>query len=166
MLDEAALTSGRTGDWESIPGLPANAFVANEARWFALDAVYLVFVLPGVLVGAKVSGQMILGHTLGFFSPENPLAFTRADLLLAALVTDPTSNEFLSLDPVNFRLTPADIVVIRTSAGRSLWTGGVKNSGKLTLVRSEGRTRSLILLGQQDLNQIRELLIDAGFVVE
>jgi len=156
----------RSGDWEKIPGLPANAFIANEARWLAADAGYVVFVLPGLLAGAKVSGQMILGHTLGLFSPKNPLAFARADLLLAALVADPKSDAFLSLDPKNFRLTPEDVVGIRASSRRSLWTVGVANSGKLNVVQRRGRARTLILLGEQDLTQVGRLLASAGFPLE
>ncbi|MCA1798062.1 MAG: hypothetical protein LC632_01045 [Xanthomonadaceae bacterium] len=166
MQHDANVRDGRPNHWAAIPGLPANAFVANEARWLAADAGFVVFVLPGLLAGAKVSGQMILGHTLGFFSPKNPLAFVRADLVLAALVTDLMSDAFLSLDPKNFRLTSGDVIRICGSSRRSLWTVGVRNSGKLRVVQRRGRDRTLILLGQQDLTQIGRLLTSAGFVFE
>lgn len=140
--------------------LPEDAFIANEAHWFTLDVVYLVFVRSGAIVGARVGGQLI-GTEFGEH-PDDPRSYARADLLRRCLAADPLDPRFTDLDRKNFRYSISEIREARFSTRRALWTGGVPNSGSITLLPRAGRRRRLILLGRQDLRAIHALLVSGG----
>jgi hypothetical protein len=142
--------------------LPEKTFIANEAHWFTLDVVYLVFVRSGVVAGARVGGQLGVGAVQ---ISDDPTAYTKPDLLRRALEADPFAHGFLASDRRNFVHSIAELGEARLSARRALWTGPVPNSGSVTFIPRAGRKRRLILLGRQDLGVVRALLISEGVPV-
>ena len=143
--------------------LPSDTFIANEAHWVTLDVVYLVFVRNGTIAGARVGGQLLSGAVAS--NPSDPTAYVKRNLLERYLETNPIGPEFLESDRKNFRLESAELLEARVSSRRALWTGGIPNSGAVTLVPRSGRRRRLILLGAQDLGRVHALLVAAGVPV-
>ena len=140
--------------------LPADTFIANEAHWFTLDVVYLVFVRNGVVAGARIGGQILAG-AVGSYSTE-PSAYAKPELLLRWAAADPTAPGFLEADRKNFLYGSAELREARVSRRRALWTGPIPNSGSVTLVPRAERRRRLILVGEQDLTAIHSLLLSGG----
>jgi hypothetical protein len=140
--------------------LPEHAFIANEAHWITPDVVYLVLVGSGVVAGARVGGQLVT-TPFGDYSSD-PTTYAKASLLERYMSADPLDPGFLEADRKNFRFSSAELLEARFSARRTLWTGGVPNSGTVTLVPRAGRRRRLILLGHQDLGAVQNELAAAG----
>jgi hypothetical protein len=143
--------------------LPSDTFIANEAHWFTLDVVYLVFVRNGTIAGARVGGQLLAGAVGSY--PSDPTAYVKRNLLERYLETNPTGPEFLGSDRKNFLFASAELLEARVSRRRALWTGGVPNSGAVTIFPRSGTRRRLILIGAQDLGRVHALLVAAGVPV-
>lgn len=139
--------------------LPPDAFIVNQARWLALDTVYLLTIRSGVIAGARVGGQLT---GLGDVHPSAPEAYAHAKLLARWLATDPTSPDYVSSDPKNFVYASGEILEARLSTRRARWTGPIPNSGSIVLVPRSGRKRRLILLGRQDVRAVHGLLAANG----
>ena len=140
--------------------IPDRAFIANEARWVAPDAVLLVFVIDGAVVAARVNGQLTRPPAR---DPSDPESYVEPHKLLLYQGIEPRDPRFIDLDKRNFRLSSAELIEVRASRRRALWTGPLPNSGSITLIPRSGRRRRLILLGRQDLARVHALLVSAGF---
>jgi hypothetical protein len=137
--------------------LPPDAFIANEAHWFTLDVVYLVFVRNGAVAGARVGGQLA-----GNAQSTDPSFYAKPKLLLRWVASDPLADEFLESDRKNFLYSTAELREAVVSRRRALWTGAIPNSGSVILTPRTGRRRRLILLGDQNLQAVHSLLQSSG----
>jgi hypothetical protein len=135
--------------------LPADAFIANEAHWFTLDVIYLVFVRNGAIAAARVGGQL-LGRSGNY--PAEPSYYAKPKLLLRWAGAEPSEPDFLNSDRKNFRYSTAELREVVFKPRRALWTGGIPNSGSVILYPRSGRRRRLILLGDQNLQAIFTLM--------
>jgi len=137
-------------------------FIVNDARWFAPDTVYLLFVRAGVIAGARVGGQLVASRRN---YPTEATAYAKPKLLIRWAAADPLAPDFLSSDRKNFAYPAAELCEAHVSSRRALWTAPIPNSGTVTLVPRTGRKRKLILLGEQDSRAIQRLLISNGVPV-
>ncbi len=140
--------------------LPEGTFIANEARWFTLDVIYLVFVRNGAVAGARVGGQLLASGRNSY--SREPSSYAKPKLLLRWAAADPLAPDFLEADRKNFLYSSAELLEARVTRRRALWTGAIPNSGSVTLTPRSGRRRRLILLGEQDLQAIHSLLASSG----
>ena len=140
--------------------IPTDAFIANEARWVWPDVVHLVFGRSGVIAGVRVGGQLWPEGWGGYAT--DPRAYADPALLRVAADADPLSPDFVESDRRNFRFTGAELRDVRLSKRRAWHTGVIPNCGVVTLVPHRGRRKRLILLGKQNLTDLRRILTDAG----
>jgi hypothetical protein len=158
------LAADRQTDMQQGSGtmLPADTFIANEAHWFTLDVVYLVFVRNGAIAGARVGGQLV-ANARNY--PAEPTYYAKPKLLLRWVGADPSAPDFLASDRKNFLYSTAELREVAFTPRRALWTGGIPNSGSVILAPRNGRRRRLILLGDQDLQAIFSLVQSSGVPV-
>lgn len=140
--------------------LPSNAFIVNEAHWITLDRRYLLVVEGSEIAGMCVGGQLLA--TLRSDYPTDPMAYADEQAVKRYLAMDVRSREFLAVDRRNFVCSAPEVRGFTISRRRALWTGGVPNSGAVTLDPRNGRKRRMILLGQQDLDALASLLMATG----
>jgi hypothetical protein len=141
--------------------IPRDAFIAiaNQARWFELDAVYLVFARRDVIAGVRVGGQLWPQGVGGYAT--DPRAYADRALLRVAADADPLSPDFVDSYSKSFRFTSAELRDVRVSNRRAWYTGVIPNCGVVTLVPHRGRRMRLILLGKQNLVNLRRVLTNA-----
>jgi hypothetical protein len=142
--------------------LPRDVFIANEAHWFTLDVIYLVFVRNGAISAARVGGQLLAQSRS--YSAE-PSFYANPKLLLRWAGAEPSAPDFLSSDRKNFRYSSGEVREVVFKWRRALWTGGIPNSGSVILYPRNGRRRRLILLGDQDVHAIFTLMQSNGLPV-
>jgi hypothetical protein len=124
-------------------------FMAMQYYALMLNRTYKVFVTDKMLCGAKVLGLVA--------SPPAP----RTDQLdsdgwgatIAATLyerLDVTSPKFLRMNFANFQISWQDVESIKFSASPKWGMGNVPYSGRIFLRLKSGRSKELILVGQQN----------------
>lgn len=130
---------------------------ANSPPWFAameyyaiiLNKTYKVFVSDAMLCGAKVRGLVSNPASL---SPQMAnQAFwvqTRSAQIYEHIAV--TSEDFVKVNSANFQIRWREIASIEYRAGRKWGMGNVPHSGRLVIRLRSGKSRELILLGEQN----------------
>lgn len=142
-----------------------------QPRWFGNDRLFKVFVLPDAVCGACVAGQLHDEQSahMQLVAPAGCLGFLFLPIVRRAVrrrqereefydTITPGSDEFVDADGRNFVIRRGEATQISVTSRQSLWTAGARNSGKLEIVLTGGRKRRFVLVGNQDADQVEELL--------
>jgi hypothetical protein len=134
-----------------LEGAPGSVpwFAAMEYYRLILNRTYKVFVGERMLCGAKVGGAVAAPRqpTPDMFDQAHWVE-TRTARLYDRV--DVASSDFMKINGANFRLRWDEIVRLDYQPGRKWGMGTVPHSGRLLARLKSGKTRELILLGNQD----------------
>jgi hypothetical protein len=160
--------SGNDGTTEirGIVSVPANS--GTSLLWFSamqyyaliLNRTYKVFIADSMLCGAKVLG--LVASPAAPSSDMSDAAYWAATLSATLYDRlDVTSRTFLRLNISNFQIKWADIVQIDYKPGKKWGMGNVPHSGRIVVRLKSGRSRELILLGEQNGEALKKILDQA-----
>jgi hypothetical protein len=132
-------------------------FVAMEYYALMLNRTYKVFVADRMLCGANVRGLVASPPSA---SSEMIGADYWAGTLAATLyeTMDVTEPRFLRMGWANFQIPYRAIARVEVNTRPKWGMGNVPYSGRIILWLRSGRTRELILLGEQDAAAIKGML--------
>lgn len=140
------------------------SFYGLQPRWLGGDRLYHIFIASRAFCGAKVVGQFYdLESAETQLNQLGPLADPLIQQALCNLEEkiriyddiDPMSSAFLEADKTNFRILKEEVRRILINRKKSLWTASTPNSGTIKFVMRDGKTRKFILIGNQDVLQIK-----------
>jgi hypothetical protein len=131
-------------------------FVAMSYHSLILNRTYLVLVSDRVVAGAVVRGVMGSPQLSG---PEllNPLHYPNPKLLQRYARLDIHSDAFLAVHAAGFRIDRTALTDVILDLSPKWGMGKVPYSGRIIL-RTRETARELILLGRQDVGEIRDRL--------
>jgi hypothetical protein len=142
--------TGPTGyDWN---------FVGMSYHTLILNRTYLVLVSDRVIAGAVVRG--ILPSSLSSPPPEwlEPTFYPNPKLVSRYDGVDIHDEAFLAVNTAGFRIDRTTLSDVTLDLTPKRGMGYVPYSGRIILRTQDGRSRELILLGQQDGGAIRDRL--------
>ena len=144
---------------------PATYFYGMQPLWTWVDRLYRIYVSDRALAGAYIGGQVYDETTAS-------LTFQQFTPLLSGWIRkildrrrereslydsiNPFSTRFLDIDPLNFWIAREDVIRTRLKRTRTLWTP--INSGVVEIEMIDGRVRRFILIGDQEHDDILELM--------
>lgn len=140
------------------------SFYGLQPRWLGGDRLYHIFITSRAFCGAKVAGQFYDEQSAETeLNQLGTLAVPIIQQLLCNLeekiriydAIDPMSSAFLEADKTNFRILKEEVRHILINRKRSWWTASTPNSGTIKFVMLDGKTRKFILIGIQDVLQIK-----------
>ena len=144
-------------------------FYGLQPRWTGSDRLFKIFVADAALFGARVAGQIYDEHVAQttLIEPAGLLGFALKPLVEKLLAKrqdaerryetmDPRSPQFLKMDRANFRLDASSIRSAVLRRKKSRWTAS--NAGAVTLRLRNGTIKRFILIGNQDLSEVRGLI--------
>jgi hypothetical protein len=140
------------------------SFYGLQPRWLGGDRLYHIFITSRAFCGAKVAGQFYDEQSAETqLNQLGPLADPIIQQALCNLEEkiriydgiDPMSSAFLEADKTNFRILKEEVRRILINRKKSLWTASTPNSGTIKFVMRDGKTRKFILIGNQDVLQIK-----------
>lgn len=140
------------------------SFYGLQPRWLGGDHLYHIFITSRAFCGAKVAGQFYDEQSAE--TQLNPLGILAVPIIKRLLrkrkeksriydSIDPMSSAFLEADKNNFRILKEEVRHILINRKRSWWTASTPNSGTIKFVMLDGKTRKFILIGIQDVLQIK-----------
>jgi hypothetical protein len=132
-------------------------FVALSYHSLILNRTFLVLVSDRVVAGAVVRGVMGSPELAG---PEllNPLSYPKPKLLQRYAGLDIHSDAFLAVHAAGFRIDRTALTDVILDLSPKWGMGKVPYSGRIILRTRETAARELILLGRQDVGEIRDRL--------
>jgi len=135
-------------------------FVAMQYYALILNRTYKVFITDTMLCGAHVRGLVMSPPAVSSDQLDRDYW---ANTLLGTLyeLLDVTSPKFLSQDWANFQIRWSEIARIDFDASKKWGMGNVPYSGRIFIRLKSGRSKELILLGQQAGPQLRDALESA-----
>jgi hypothetical protein len=144
----------------SLPWFPAMQYYA-----LMLNRTYKVFIADGMLCGAVVRGLVAS-------PPETTTEMNEAEYWVNTLAAtlyerlDVTSKTFLTMSMTNFQIAGADISRVDYDPSPKWGMGNVSHSGKIKVRLKNGKTRELVLLGQQNGDELRAKICEAVGVAQ
>jgi len=139
----------------SLPWFPAMQYYA-----LILNRTYKVFIADSMLCGAKVVGLVAspVAPSPDMLDPTYWAATLPATLYDRL---DVTSRTFLRLNISNFQIKWVDIAQVDYKPGKKWGMGNVPHSGRIVVRLKSGRSRELILLGEQNGEALKKTLDQA-----
>lgn len=148
--------SNRPGESARL-GSALRWFVAMEYYALILNRTYKVYVADRMIAGAKIRG-LTASPPFPSDGDKLPERWLRSFQVPAYDAMDVTTPRFLQMNVTNFQIAWADIKSVEFDASTKWGMGNVPHSGKLYVHLRNGRSRELILLGEQDGEVIKEML--------
>ena len=145
------LDGPRGSDW---------GFVALSYHSLILNRTYLVLVSDRVVAGAVVRGSMGSPQLSGL-ELLNPFSYPKPKLVQRYAGLDIHSDAFLAVHAAGFRIDRTALTDVRLDLSPKWGMGKVPYSGRIIL-RTRETARELILLGRQDVGEIRDRLWPAS----
>jgi tetratricopeptide (TPR) repeat protein len=141
-------------------GLPGSVpwFAAMEYHALMLNRTYKVFVTDHMLCGANIRG-MIASPLRVSQQMFDQTYWTQTQSARIYERVDVTSETFRQINSANFQIGWGEISEIDYLAGRKWGMGNVPHSGRLVFHLRSGKSRELILLGEQNGEALREELM-------
>lgn len=148
----------------SVPPPNAGAtlpqFAAMQYYALILNRTYNVFVADTMLCGAKVRGIVASPpHASSEMQDGEYWTRTLQQTLYERL--DVTTPTFRKLNAMNFQIRWKDIARVEFNPAKKWGMGNVPHSGRIFIRLKSGRSRELILLGDQDGLAVKHMLAEA-----
>lgn len=159
--------------------------MASQGHFYGMESggkLYKIYVTDGALCGAKVAGQIydeqtarmvtmqfgLLGIILGGIYAKRAIK-KREETEAKYDAMEAGGPPFLTADKVNFSLGPAAISKIEINGKRSGIKNVLKSQAALEMQLATGKKRKFILIGDQNIEYIRNLvskIVPATSIVE
>jgi hypothetical protein len=159
--------------------------MASQGHFYGMEGgtkLYKIYVTDGALCGAKVAGQIhdeksarvitmqfgLLGMLLGNIYAKRAVK-KREETEASYDAMEAGGPPFLTADKVNFSLGPAKISKIEINGKRKGVKNILKSEPALEMQLADGKKRKFMLIGDQNIEYIRNLVskvVPATSIVE